>query len=476
MSTSALRPKVSITEEDARDIFRAFFEPLRFNSLLPLSERTWKAKWKFGRQAEGIYSKDIANNRRLAGMPVEEAVKAADASDTEVGLLAGTLVLQRSLDLMQYEYPILTSVLSDFSAEPGLLNQIEMSRIVLKPAVQTWNPATDAAGRPKGWDTVSPAQTADVPVKLDEYVGVPIVFGSQILAETMRRLFEETGPQALQALGGYFVRKLTNLLTTANYPAYAAATVGGGAGATTLGSNTIAVDSTVNMYPGQAISSPGNLPPVCYVQSIVDPTHANLTQKAIAANSGLTFAVGPGFDDGGNLLPIPNLYASYVSPVADFNMASLGQIQAAFDAGMVPYSDRKVLLNANYYQRLAQDPSFNTFFAAMRKPEVITEGELPRLMGFGPQRAPWFPSSSNRVGFAYHRSAAILKARLPSDVVKALGVAVPGSVTTVTAPSGLSVLLVQYVNLQTNYAEWRPEIMLGAAVGERRAGLVITSA
>ena len=29
--------------------------------------------------------------------------------------------------------------------------------------------------------------------------------------------------------------------------------------------------------------------------------------------------------------------------------------------------------------------------------------------------------------------------------------------------------------MQGMYAEWRPSIMLGAAVGERRAGLVLTS-
>ena len=112
----------------------------------------------------------------------------------------------------------------------------------------------------------------------------------------------------------------------------------------------------------------------------------------------------------------------------------------------------------------------------MRNPEIITKGILPELQGFMPMKAPWFPTSGNRVGFAFHKSAAILKTRLPQDFTSAVNAVTPGSVTTVTAPGGISVLLVQYVNLQSNYAEWRPEIMLGAAVGQRRAGLVITSA
>ena len=49
--------------------------------------------------------------------------------------------------------------------------------------------------------------------------------------------------------------------------------------------------------------------------------------------------------------------------------------------------------------------------------------------------------------------------------------AAPGKITTVTAPSGFSIALVEYVNLQQGYAEARPEVMLGAAGGDRPGGL-----
>jgi hypothetical protein len=49
-------------------------------------------------------------------------------------------------------------------------------------------------------------------------------------------------------------------------------------------------------------------------------------------------------------------------------------------------------------------------------------------------------------------------------------------VTTVTEPdSGLSLALVQYMNLTQEYAEWRPEVILGAALGDPRGGLCGTS-
>lgn len=435
------------------------------NAKLPLTLETSKEKGRLAREAAALFAKEIDGNDVITGMPMEDAIRAADNSDASVGLLSGTLVLQRALPLLQYEYPILSQITSDYSDAPGLLNQTESTRIILKPAVQTFNTDRDSAGRPKGWDTVSPAQAVDVPVTLDEYVGVPIVFGNDTLAQTIRNLFAEVAPMALYALGGYAVNKLTALITAANFNAYKGISEGGGA--TTDESTTITVTSTAEMYPGQAISGTG-IPSNTYIRSVTDATTAVITQAATATNTGLTFTLGGG--------KVPNLYATYAKALADFNMASLGDIAAAFDTNEVPMNDRFALLNSQYHHRLAQDPTFNTFFAAMRTPETITKGSLPELQGFNPIKAPWFPTSSNRVGFAGHKSSLILKSRLPQDFANAIGAMVPGSVTTVTAPGGFSVLLVQYVSLRENYAEWRPEVMLGAAVGERRSGLVITSA
>jgi len=49
---------------------------------------------------------------------------------------------------------------------------------------------------------------------------------------------------------------------------------------------------------------------------------------------------------------------------------------------------------------------------------------------------------------------------------------IPGSITPVTDPdTKLSVSLVQRVDLLKGYAEYRPEAILGAAVGDKRGGL-----
>lgn len=456
---------VVITGEAPTAKIKAFAEVVCRNAQVPLSTESAKEKGRLAREAAAIFARDIEPDNVLTDITMEEAIRASNVTDAQVGLLAGTLVLQRALPLMQYEFPILSQITSDYSDSPGLFDQTEVTRILLKPAVQNYNPAADATGRPRGWDTVSPAQAVDVAVKLDEHVGVPIVFGVATLSKTIRNLFGETAPMATYALGERAVNKLTALMTAANFNAYADVSEGGGA--TTSGSTTITVASTAGMYPGQAISGTG-IPANTYVASVTNGTTAVLTQAATATGAGLTFTLNGG--------KVPTIYPTYVKALANFGIADLGLIDAAMSTHEVPQQNRFALLNAAYHSKLAQEPAVNSFWAATRQPEVITKGALPELQGFQPIKAPWFPSSNNRVGFAGHKASLILKSRLPQDFTSAVGAMTPGSVTTVTAPGGISVLLVQYVSLQGNYAEWRPEVMLGAAVGERRAGLVLTSA
>lgn len=454
---------VTIAQEAPNAIMKAYAALVCRNAQIPLTLETYREKGRVAREAAALFAKDIEKDAVIASMSMDEAIKAADNSDASVGLLSGTLVLQRALPLLMYEYPLLSSVSTDFSDAPGLYNQTETTRIITTPAVQSFDTTLDSAGRPKGWSTVSKAQSVDISIKLDEHVGVPIVFGQNTLSQTLRNLFAETAPKALYALGGYAVNKLTALMTAANFNAYAQIT--DASCGTTSGSTAITLASTAGVYPGQAISGTG-IPANTYIASVPSSGNAVLTQAATATAT-VTATLGGG--------KVPTLYATYVKALADFNMASLGDIATAFDVNEVPMQERFVLLNSQYYHRLAQDPTFNTFFAAMQKPEVITKGVLPELQGFQPQNAPWFPSSSNRVGWAGTKAALALKSRLPSDFTNAVGAQAPGTVTTVTVPGGISVLLVQRVDLTGNFAEWRPEVYLGAAVGDRRGGLVLTS-
>jgi len=105
---------------------------------------------------------------------------------------------------------------------------------------------------------------------------------------------------------------------------------------------------------------------------------------------------------------------------------------------------------------------------------MLTEQTLPQgLSGFFPFESPYLPL--NLPFFPFHKAGIVIKSRLPSDFVNALKLdknQVPGSITTVMdADTKLSVSLVQRVDLIGNYSEWRPEIMLGAGLGDVRGGL-----
>lgn len=338
---------------------------------------------------------------------------AIDALNT-LGVLSGTLVLQRTLPMFKYKYPELMMLYTDFSDTPGLFMQTEATRIVSQMPIEKYDATKDSAGRPKGWSTVSPAVTTDASLTLSDYVGVPIVFGQEALGSTVRRLFDEQSVLAIAAIADYFTAMLTKLFTAANYNSYA-------------------------------------------------------TASAAGANP--------------NLVPIA--YPTYPCTLQTFSMSDLDALDAAFTSNKVPEDGRGVFVNPQFFVKLRGDMRLILQYAMAGgktidgASEFITEARLPKLSGFAPIKAPYLPSiatgTGTLCGFAFQKAAAILKSRLPQDFTQALGVMIPGSVTTVTDPdTKISVALVQYVHLTQGYAEWRPEVMLGASVGDKRAGICMT--
>jgi len=361
----------------------------------------FKQKGELAREMAALYASDIRRNKEFFDMPLMAADYADPAGN--LGTLSGTLVAQRTLELFKLQFPMINRVYTDFSDTPAQFKQTEDTRVIIVPAVQSYDTTLDTTGRPKGWDTVSTAQTKDVPITLDEHIGVPIVFDSNTLAGTVRRLFDEQAPAASYAFAKYFVEKIYKLMTPANFNAYAAV----------------------------------------------------------------------------NGAYVPVAYATYAKGLGDFGRSSLVDIATIFNPNQVPIPDRTCLLNSQYYGQLSKDPSLITFYAGQRSPEIITDNELPKLGTFLPMEAPNLTNRNNTpnlVGFAMHKAGIIAKTRLSNDYTLALPGSSYGSVTTITEPDlGISVVLVQYVNHTGGYAEWRIQAMLGAAVGDNRGGLCLTS-
>jgi len=177
-----------------------------------------------------------------------------------------------------------------------------------------------------------------------------------------------------------------------------------------------------------------------------------------------------------NATTVPTAYATYPVAMGDFARSHLTKISAALNQNLVPIHDRVLLLNSLYFNQLANDPSLTTFFAGQVSPEIITDNRLPKLATFEPIEAPNFPSANNLVGMALQRTALIAVARTSNDYTQAMPGSNYGNVNTITnTDTGISVTLVQYVDHRYGFAESRMQVMLGAAVGDKRGGLCITS-
>ena len=168
----------------------------------------------------------VGLNAAAVATPNIRALEAGDYTDpnNQLGILNGTLVLQQALPLFAFDYPELAAMFTDFSAEAGDYEQESTSHIISVPAVQKYNGALDANGRPIGFQMVSPAISTDVPITLTDYIAVPIVIGQGTLGATQRDLFAEMAPAGIKAIAGYFVNMLVKLITPANFNAYAAVT------------------------------------------------------------------------------------------------------------------------------------------------------------------------------------------------------------------------------------------------------------
>src|SRR5882724_1948439 len=188
--------------------------------ILAMSKQTsdLRDKAQFARDFAAIYSREIspitaaANSVRTLAFPVssfETAIQAADVTNADLGTLTGTLVTQRTLELLKFSFPALTMFTTDFSDQSAQFNQTIMTRTIDIPNVTSYNTST-------GWAD-STATTNDVPITIDKHRGVNITFNANILASTVRRLFDEQAPAQAYALGKDLMDDLYTNITDANF-------------------------------------------------------------------------------------------------------------------------------------------------------------------------------------------------------------------------------------------------------------------
>lgn len=139
-------------------------------------------------------------------------VRAATFSDpnSQVGALAGDLILMRNLGFLKYKLPWLGKLTTDFSGEPAKFGQAILTRYITPPGVLTWVPgvgftsdatAIAAAGvgttqsggttQASGTVTKSVPLTTDKSVTMNMFKATEIEFPVSLLGGTIRNLFAE---------------------------------------------------------------------------------------------------------------------------------------------------------------------------------------------------------------------------------------------------------------------------------------------
>ena len=195
---------VSITLSDPRTVFGALGALCARQSDESLHVLT---RMEVAREFGSIYAREFRgeNGKRILDAPLS----AADTTDTNLGTLAGTLVTQRTLELLRVQFPVLGRITTDFSDLPAQFNQTIVSRIIDIPGAQDYDTAN-------GWTDNTPT-TYDVPITINKHKGVPITFNQNILASTVRRLFEEFAPASSYALARAMVDDLYANITDLNF-------------------------------------------------------------------------------------------------------------------------------------------------------------------------------------------------------------------------------------------------------------------
>lgn len=158
----------------------------------------------YGREPDSLkrgalYARNISPRlKELLDVPLR-------AADT----YAGDLIVQRTLELLKFEFPMLGRVTTDFSAENARYNQEVNTRIVTVPSVVAYHTTN-------GYVPTA-TTTTDVPVTINAHKSVPIKFDANVLASTFRQLFEEQLPAMHYAIGKDMVDALYALIVTGTF-------------------------------------------------------------------------------------------------------------------------------------------------------------------------------------------------------------------------------------------------------------------
>lgn len=163
---------------------------------------------------------------------------------------------------------------------------------------------------------------------------------------------------------------------------------------------------------------------------------------------------------------------------AGWDYTHLIDVRGTLNKAGVPDFKRFYVGNSDVYGSMLTDLRI---VAALNNPEnqqAIRNGELPDLIaGLAGMEYPQLPTTGNLVGFAGSPDSTVFAARVPRDPREVIpGLPIPGNMGIVTEPrTGLSVMVLEYINMSDLTIVTKLVWMYGTAVGNANNGQLIVT-
>lgn len=193
---------------------------------------------------------------------------------------------------------------------------------------------------------------------------------------------------------------------------------------------------------------------------------------------GAHYVIGKSLVDGVlALITVGNFPNGTVQATAGLTPANSMDLMDAALAGRGANGPRIGLLSSPVFRKLGNDASI-VQLASFQMKEVITQSVLPPIKNIKPYEVFNLPATAFLTGFAGTSNSLAISTRVPNDYTKAMpDVASNGSVQVVkNIDTGVSAMLVRYIDHKLAEAAWRLALMWGAGLGDPATGQRLTSA
>jgi len=163
---------------------------------------------------------------------------------------------------------------------------------------------------------------------------------------------------------------------------------------------------------------------------------------------------------------------------AGWSYPHLTDVRKTLNQSGVPDAGRFYVGNSNVYGSLLTDLRIVGFLNNQSNGDAIKTGKLPDVAGFGLAEYPGLPSTGNLCAFSGTKDSTVYAHRVPRDPREVIpGLPIPGNMGYVTEPrTGLTVMVLEYIDLATLNIVTKLIWMYGKAVGNANNGQLIVTA